>query len=240
MKRLSPTSLLIDGASWSSFMEVAAFPYDAQRLPVLGFDPAIRYVAAIGHLVRRLHDEDAWLREAAFRLDYGPMTLKAPAHVIDALARRIELHGIVPPVDLEFRYIESDRLTGEPIPVEAAVTLMGDDLARLLAADAAGPKIMADHQAVLADALNVWVGRNLHPDLRAEAELSTTLRAIVYEDRQLGPNARRRSPIEAPRGEEPSWKRWLGDRLPAVLRTADGGVAAPGSTDQGKKPDDPA
>lgn len=228
MERLSPTKLRIDAADQAAFFEIAAYPYDARRLPVIAFDPAFRYVAAIGHVVRRYHDDDAWIREAAFRLDYGPITVSGPAPAIDAVMRRIAAAGSPAPVVLEFLYREADRISGVPFSTEASLTIVGEDLARLLAADAAGDRLIEQHKSIMAEALNIWVSRNLHPDLRAEAEVDATLRGLRYEDQAMAPNAKRRSPIEAAKPAEPAWRRWIGDRLPSVLHTPDSGtVEAP-------------
>ena len=226
MERLSPTKLRLDAADQAAFFEIAAYPYDARRLPVIAFDPAFRYVAAIGHLVRRYHDDDAWIREAAFRLDYGPITVSGPAHAIDAVVRRIAMAGTPAPVVLEFLYREADRLSGVPFTTEASLTIVGEDLERLLATDAASERLIEQHKSVIAEALNIWVSRNLHPDLKADAEVTATLRGLRYEDKAMAPNAKRRSPIEAAKPAEPAWRRWLGDRVPAVLHAPDGAQMA--------------
>lgn len=219
MERLSPTKVRIDTTDQAAFFEIAAYPYDARRLPVIAFDPAFRYVAAVGHVLRRYHDDDAWIREAAFRLDYGPITISGPAPAIDAVMRRITMAGTPAPVVLEFLYREADRISGVPFSTEGSHTMVGDELAQLLATDAAGDRLIAQHQSVIGEALNIWVNRNLHPDLTAEAEVTATLRGLRYEDKAMAPNAKRRSPIEAAKPAEPAWRRWIGDRVPSILHT---------------------
>jgi len=189
MERLSPTKLRLDAADQAAFFEIAAYPYDARRLPVIAFDPAFRYVAAIGHVLRRYHDDDAWIREAAFRLDYGPITISGPTPAIDAVVRRITMAGTPAPVVLEFLYREADRISGVPFTTDDALTMVGDELEQLLAADAAGERLIEQHESVIAEALNIWVNRNLHPDLVTEAHVTATLRGLRYEDRAMAPNA---------------------------------------------------
>lgn len=173
-------------------------PYEAARMPARAFRPAEEYVAALGHILRARRDPQAWIREVAFELDLRELFLAGPPEALDAVAeilseRRPES---VLPDHLTFLYRDLDFETDLPTYDPHGLRHMNaEDLADLLAADAATERIMAHHAALLDTAFASFFAGWSGLPLRVVSSYEFRPLGLDY-DHGLGAEADRRSVVE--------------------------------------------
>lgn len=214
MRRM-PEGLRLVGPETISFLERIT-PYEPSRFPARSFRPAEEYVAALGHLLRTRRESDAWIREVAFELDLHELFLTGSPETLDAVEEILseQRPGSPIPERLTFLYQDLDLESDFPIYDPHGLRhLNADELADMLASDAAGTRIMAHHTALIDTALSTFIVGWSGLPLRVVANYEFRPLGLSY-DQGMVAEAARRSALE------------VGDRGRSRLRTdADKGAA---------------
>jgi hypothetical protein len=164
----------------------AATPLDPSRLQARAFPPAVRYIAAIGHVLRARRDPNAWIREMGFDFRVDELVIRGPQAELDELAHLLE--RAVELSDGE-RHYTSSRL----------VTIVSGEAAALLD-ERDSREIMVGHDAAIvrgfAEFFDDWLAG--HHLTVATARYHGRVHGLRYEP-VLRSERARRSNLEAPR-----------------------------------------
>lgn len=180
----------------------AATPLDPSRMSARAFPPAVRYIAAVGHVLRARRDPRAWIREMGFDFRVDELVINGPQDELDELARLITTAAAPSdlPLPLVFAYEDTGFEDNErhyvpnslvTIPSAEAVSLFDEPESRTL---------FASHQAAMlrsfAEFFDDWLAG--HHLVISAASWTGRIHGIRYE-LVLKNERARRSPLEAPR-----------------------------------------
>ena len=180
----------------------AATPLDPSRLQARAFPPAVRYIAAIGHVLRARRDPNAWIREMGFDFRVDELVIRGPQAELDELAHLLE-RAVEPsdlPLPLVFAYEDTGLSDGERHYASSRlVTIVSGEAAALLD-ERDSREIMAGHDAAIvrgfAEFFDDWLAG--HHLTVATARYHGRVHGVRYEP-VLRSERARRSNLEAPR-----------------------------------------
>lgn len=180
----------------------AATPLDPSRMNARAFPPAVRYIAAVGHVLRARRDPRAWIREMGFDFRVDELIIHGPQDELDELARLIT-HAVEPsdlPLPLVFAYEDTGFDDNERHYASTTLVTIPSAEAATLLDEVESRELLASHQAAMlrsfAEFFDDWLSGH-HLEI-ADAAWSARVHGIRYE-LVLKTERARRSPLEAPR-----------------------------------------
>jgi hypothetical protein len=180
----------------------AATPLDPSRMNARAFPPAIRYIAAVGHVLRARRDPRAWIREMGFDFRIDALLVRGPQDELEELARLIT-QAVQPsdlPLPLIFAYEDTGLDDNERHYTSTTLVTISSAEAATLFDEAESRELLASHQAAMlrsfAEFFDDWLSGH-HLEI-ADAAWSSRVHGIRYE-LVLKTEHARRSPLEAPR-----------------------------------------
>ena len=180
----------------------AASSLDPGRMTARAFPPAVRYIAAIGHVLRARRDPRAWIREMGFEIRIDELVIAGPEAEIAELAHIIE-QSVLPsdlPLPLVFAYEDTGLDDNERhYSPTALVNLTSADATALLTEPEAR-ELMKGHEAAVVrgfgEFLDDWLeGHHLVVE---SARFEGRVHGLRFEP-VLKSERTRRSNLEAPR-----------------------------------------
>lgn len=180
----------------------AATQLDPGRMSARAFPPAVRYIAAIGHVLRARRDPRAWIREMGFEIRIDELVIKGPEGEINELAHLIET-SVLPsdlPLPLVFAYEDTAFDDNERHYAPAALVNLNSTESATLLAEPEARELMATHAAAItrgfAEFFDDWLeGHHL---VIESAQVEGRVHGLRFEPVMRNERARR-SHLEAPR-----------------------------------------
>jgi hypothetical protein len=180
----------------------AATPLDPSRMSARAFPPAVRYIAAVGHVLRARRDPRAWIREMGFDFRVDELVIAGPQEELDELARLIGA-AVQPsdlPLPLVFAYEDTGLEDNERHYVPNSLVTIPSAEAAVLFNEPESRTLFASHQAAMlrsfAEFFDDWLAG--HHLVVTAATWTGRIHGIRYE-LVLKNERARRSPLEAPR-----------------------------------------
>jgi len=180
----------------------AATPLDPSRMNARAFPPAVRYIAAVGHVLRARRDPRAWIREMGFDFRVDELVIGGPQEELDELARIVTAAAAPSdlPLPLVFAYEDTGFDDNERHYATTGLVTIPSGEAAVLLDEPDSRELMASHDAAMrrsfAEFFDDWLAGH-HLEIIA-ATWSGRVHGIRFEQ-NLKSERGRRSPLEAPR-----------------------------------------